>query len=194
MKIGIALVSLMSITACAQPDLIGLDDIRDARGQSPGFTTVINCSKAPRFIFDKHGEIVETIHPIRHPDCIKEDAKRERQAQRRSIGLPEPDDDHHDRSGTNGPELAGTPTVPVKPTTPRNPTSQVPTTPGTPNTPDSPIDPVTTPPTPALPPITPVEPENPGCDDPDSCHEHPDHDPLTHDSTEERQNIHGLPH
>ncbi len=63
--IGLAVL----LSACAEPKIIELDDIRDARGDTPGINTEINCDPAPKHIFDKHGEIIDTVHPILHPSC-----------------------------------------------------------------------------------------------------------------------------
>ena len=68
---------ILALSACAQqtPDVISLDDIRDARGDMPGFDTVINCNRGPRIIYDKFGEIMETVQPIKHPSCKDRDEK-----------------------------------------------------------------------------------------------------------------------
>lgn len=70
MRLLAVFAGILGLSACAStPDVISLDDIRDARGDLPGVETVINCDRAPRIIFDKNGEIVETIQPVRHPSC-----------------------------------------------------------------------------------------------------------------------------
>ncbi len=161
MRSTAVLCACLAFGACAQPELISLDDIRDARGELPGFSTVINCSNAPKIIFDKHGEIVEMIHPIRHPSCSEKVTKRDRA---RSRVILESTDKSSPVRATPEP-------------TPIEQTSAEPLTPKVPN----------------LRPTTPVAPILPvACNDPDDCHDHPDHDPLTHDNALEQRTIHGI--
>ena len=61
--------------ACAEPKIVQLDDIRDARGDTPGVPSEINCDPAPKHVFDKHGEIIDTVYPILHPSC-QDDSKQ----------------------------------------------------------------------------------------------------------------------
>ena len=127
MKSKRAIAMVLAMSACAQaPDVISLDDIRDARGDLPGFDSVINCNRAPRYIFDKHGEIVDTIVPIRHPSCEEKEAREIARQQARANRFPnlEASDDDVPR----GPE---TPVVTVDPET---------TVPTEPDPPTVPVD------------------------------------------------------
>ncbi len=181
MRLTAAVCAAVVLSACAQPDPIKLDDIRDARGDLPGFTTVINCSRAPRIVYDKFGEIIDTIHPVRHPSCAEKENEAQRQAERSqlrrgtqnispfnvaddndpprpTVAALEPDetdhhhdDDHPDHDHTHDHPHDG-----------NRPTERV---------------------SPSLP---------AGCIDPDSCHEHPLHNPALHDNAHERRTIHGL--
>lgn len=173
MKVQLAVAGILAISACAQKtDVISLDDIRDNSGDLPGFNTVINCSKAPRIIFDKHGEIVETIHPIRHPSCVEAENKRAAQIKRSQLARGTgPVSNFNQASDDDVPRNIPVATLPDNPDT------------------DQPSQPATDPTQPAP---EPAQPAKPSCSDPDSCHSHPDHDPMKNDNQEERENIHGI--
>ena len=165
MRSIIAVAGVLAVSACAQaPDVISLDDIRDARGELPGFDTVINCSKAPRYIFDKHGEIVDTIHPIRHPSCAAKEAREAALQRAAALRGPVNEATDDDVPVTLPVVVVPEPTVVPDPTKPTDP--------------------------PVQPPV--VLPDEPKCNDPDSCHTHPDHDPLRHDNDTELRDIHGI--
>lgn len=210
MKYNLIVCAAAALAACAQPDLISLDDIRVPAGSLPGYDTIINCDRAPRYVFDKNGEIVDTIFPVLHPSCDATKAAEERRAvfnerrAEREAGRTK-DDGDGDRTADTGDQgpIAGQPGDGTGTGDPGGGNG----TPGAGNGgsgdpgsggghggddddhgghddhgdvgsgggagPSKPDD-------------------DGGCNDPDSCHDHPDHDPHRHDNEHERQTIHGI--
>lgn len=174
MKPSVISFSFLVLAACASQEApIQLDDIRDPGEALPGVAKVIECDPAPKYIYDKRGEIVETVHPILHPSCSKGDTATAfpfpgiGQRLGRNFKVTERDS-NASTLATNQPSSGAQPPSPAAPTDPAVPSDPVvpndpaaPSTPTNPGTPTNPTDPTT----PTIPgggdPSTPNNPSNP---------------------------------